>query len=157
MICFLLILLSGVAGSAEPVRGIVAAVPFVLDMPYRSDWTAEHPEVRSGTLLVLDVDPSALGLRNGPQPVLYVGAKPVEVLYRDVEAGRLVVVVPGMIEAEVVVYFGGEALPETVTVQAGSRQLAEALAAGVVPMRVPMSLTVERVADHAGIAALARK
>ncbi len=130
---------------------LVLALPFVLDVPYRSDWSAEHPEVRGGTLLVLDVDPSALVLRNGPQPVLYVGAAPVEVLHRDVAAGRLVVVVPGVMESEVAIYFGGEALPETVTVAAGQRQLAEALAAGVAPIQVPRSLSVERVADHASL------
>ena len=60
MICFVLALFSWGAEAAEPspVHGIVSAVPFVLAVPYRSDWTAEHPEVRGGTLLVIDVDPS---------------------------------------------------------------------------------------------------
>ena len=87
--------------------------------------------------------------------MLYVGAAPVEVLRRDVDAGRLVVVVPGVIEAEVAVYFGGAALPETVTVEAGQRELAAALAAGVVPMRVPQSLAGERVFDHEALAVVA--
>ncbi|GDX79954.1 hypothetical protein LBMAG42_17650 [Deltaproteobacteria bacterium] len=157
MIVFVLGLLAGVAGAAEPppVRGIVSAVPFTLSVPYRSDWSAEHPEVRSGTLLVLDVESSWLVLRNGPQPVLYVGAAPAEVLRRDVEAGRVVVVVPGAIGPEVAVFFGGEALPETVTVEAGKLELAGALAGGAVPLRVPQSATVERVLDHAGLWRLA--
>lgn len=157
MISFFLALWLGGAEAAEPsaVRGIVSALPFVLSEPYHSDWTAEHPEVRGGTLLVLDVEPSWLVLRNGPQPVLYVGAAPAEVLRRDVDAGRLVVVVPGVIEAEVAVYFGGAALPETVTVEAGAAELAAALAAGVVPLRVPQAAAAERVADHAGLWRLA--
>ena len=155
MIAFVLGLLAGAAEAAEPaepspVRGIVSAVPFVLEVPYRSDWSAEHPEVRGGTVLVLD-----LVLRNGPQPVLYVGAAPAEVLRRDVEAGRLVVVVSAAIGGEVAVFFGGEALPETVTAAAGKLELAAALAGGVVPLRVPLSLTAERVADHAGLWSLA--
>lgn len=158
MIVFVLGLLAGVAGAAEPlpVRGIVSAVPFVLTVPYRSDWAAEHSEVRGGTLLVLDVEPSWLVLRNGPQPVLYVGAAPAEVLRRDVEAGRVVVVVPGAIGGEVAVFFGGGALPETVTAAAGAAELAAALAGGVVPLRVPSSLAAVRVLDHAALLDLAR-
>lgn len=46
------------------------------------------------------------------------------------EDGRIVVGVAGPLGREVAVYFGGEALPETVTAAEGERQLAEALSAG---------------------------
>lgn len=136
------------AGEPSPIRGIVSAVPVTLATPYRSDWSAERPEVSAGTVLTLDIDPAALVLRNGPSPVLYVGAAPAEVLRRDVEAGRLVVLVPAALGPEVAVYFGGEALPETVTAAAGAEELAKALAGGLVPMRLPAVEAVRVVKDR---------
>ncbi len=148
---FVLLLQAATAGEPSPVRGILSATPFSLGAAYRSDWSAEHPEVRGGTVLVVDVDPAWLVLRNGPQPVLYVGASPAEVLRRDVEAGRIVVVVPGPLGREVAVYFGAETLPETVTAAEGERQLAAALAAGTVPLPVPAIAPTRLVIDRAGL------
>ena len=136
------------AGEPSPIRGIVSAVPVTLAAPYRSDWSAERPEVSACTVLTLDIDPATLVLRNGPSPVLYVGAAPAEVLRRDVEAGRLVVLVPAAPGPEVAVYFGGEALPETVTAAAGAEALAAALAAGVVPLRLPALGAARAVKDR---------
>lgn len=151
---FVLLMQQATAGEPSPVRGILSATPFSLGAAYRSDWSAEHPEVRGGTVLVVEVDPAWLVLRNGPQPVLYVGASPAEVLRRDVEAGRIVLVVPGPLQREVAVYFGGEALPETVTAEEGERQLAAALAAGAVPLPVPASGPARVLADRRGLLGL---
>lgn len=140
----------------SPVRAVVSATPFVLDVPYRSDWRADRPEVRAGTLLVLDVDPAALVVRDGPSPVLYVGASPAEVLARDIPAGRVTVVVPGALGPDVFAYFAaGDRLPDRVTPEEGARTLADATAAGVAPLRVPAGATARAVRDIDALEALA--
>ncbi len=134
------------------VLRVVSATPFVLVEPYRSDWSAAHPVVRGGTVLVLEVDPALLTMTNTPRPVLYVGEAPVEVLARDVDAGLVRVVVPGALGAEAFIYFGGAALPETITAEAGARELASARAAGLLPLRIPVSAAAVTVLDHAALA-----
>ncbi|MSQ01159.1 MAG: hypothetical protein EXR71_04590 [Myxococcales bacterium] len=148
-----MILLVAAGLAAEPVLRVVSATPFVLLEPYRSDWSAAHPVVRGGTVLVLQVDPALLSVTDMPRPVLYVGEAPVEVLARDVDAGQVRVVVPGPLGTEAFVYFGGAALPEMITAEAGARELAAARAGGLAALRIPASLTARTVRDHAALAA----
>ncbi len=147
-----MILLFAAALGAEPLVRVVSAAPFVLLESYRSDWSAAHPEVAGGTVLVLEVDPVLLVLTNRPGRVLYVGDAPVEILKRDVALGLVTVVVPGALSPETFIYFGSIALPETITAEAGARELAVAQAAGLQPLRIPASATVDIVLDHAALA-----
>ncbi len=115
-----------------PVRGVLYARPFTLDAPFRYDWSAEHPEVSSGLVLVLEADPALLRPRETQEPVLFVGALPAQRVTRAFESGRVVVLVPGPVDlASDPVWFGTPGLPEQVdaTTARAERGLAlEALA-----------------------------
>ena len=137
------------------VRTVRAAEPFVLDTPYRYEWSAERPEVTGGVVLTLEVAPEWLRVRDIGQPVLFVGAVPAEVVRRDPDAGLLWVVVPGALSPEVPIWFGAPLLPERVTAADGARELATAQAAGLRPLAVPQRAVARRVADHEALAALA--
>ena len=56
-----------------PVQDIVFAQPFTLDRGEVSNWRAERPEITSGYILVLKVDPDLVYPRQTAEPVLYVG------------------------------------------------------------------------------------
>lgn len=156
-------LLLSTALAAEPtllddghaVRSILAVQPFVLEHPYRYDWCAEHPWIRSGLLLVLDVDPAWLIPSDTRQAVLYAGTLPVERLNTGWPEGRLIVVVPGAPDlAHTPMYFGGYELPERVTAQAGLALLALAHQRGLEPPPLETIAASVTLADHAAVAAL---
>lgn len=145
--------------AGESVR-IVSATPFSLQVPYTYEWSADGIEVRSGTLLVLEVDPAWLVPRDVHVPVLYVGAVPAERLIADPTVGRLVVVVPGSFDGTTPIYFGGFTLPERVTAAEGVATLAAARARGAMaqpagPSGVPVVLVDRRglLAEGANAAA----
>ena len=161
-------LLFGLAAAAEPadvdlstapdaagvaaVRAVVRAEPFVLELPYRYDWSAAHPTVQSGTRLVLSVDPEWLAVRDARMPTLFVEGVPAEVLWRDPVTSTMGVVVPLALSGTVQVWFGPPVLPETVTAEDGARALAAARAGGATGFLVPASLAPIRLADHAALA-----
>lgn len=98
-----------------PVRGLLYARPFTLDTPFRYEWSAEHPEVRSGLMLVLEADPALLRPRETQEPVLFVGSLPAQRVTRAFESGRVVVLVPGPVDlAADPIWFGTPGLPEQV-------------------------------------------
>jgi len=98
-----------------PVRGLLYARPFTLETPFRYDWSAEHPEVRSGLMLVLEADPALLRPRETQEPVLFVGSLPAQRTSRGFESGRVVVLVPGPVDlAADPIWFGTPGLPEQV-------------------------------------------
>jgi len=98
-----------------PVRGLLYARPFTLETPFRYDWSAEHPEVRSGLMLVLEADPALLRPRETQEPVLFVGSLPAQRTSRGFESGRVVVLVPGPVDlAADPIWFGAPGLPEQV-------------------------------------------
>jgi hypothetical protein len=60
------------------VKRILAARPFTLQRSYTYDWSKARPQVSSGTLVVLEVDPAYVVPRNATAgPVLYAGDMPV--------------------------------------------------------------------------------
>ena len=152
-----LLLLPAPAAAEEgltAVRAVRAAEPFVLDTPYRYEWSAEHPEVSGGVVLTLEVAPEWLRVRDIGQPVLFVGAVPAEVVRRDADAGLIWVVVPGALGPEVPIWFGAPLLPERVTATDGARELAAAQASGLRSLAIPQRAAARRVADHDALAAL---
>ncbi len=129
--------------ACHAVRSVVSATPFTLTTPYRYEWSADALDVTSGTLLVLDVDPTWLVPSDTHQPTLFAGALPVERIGTGYPSGRLVVVVPAVVDvARAPLYFSGSDLPERVDAAAGKRALDAATAAGCAPLQVPAAKAV---------------
>lgn len=122
------------------VHAVLSAIPFQLEAAYSYDWTAEHPMIQSGTVLVLDVDPAWLVPSDVHQAVLYVGTVPAERLNTGFPDGRLLVIVPpGVDVARSPIYFSGYDLPERIDATAGKKALADAMARGCAPLPVTLS------------------
>jgi hypothetical protein len=118
----------------DAVRELLYARPFVLERPYEYLWTAEKPEIRSGMILVVEVDPEYARPRQLGVPVLYVGARPAELANVGYESGRMIVIVPGDTDlAASPVYFGSTEFPERVDAERGRRELQAALGVGIAP------------------------
>ena len=131
-----------VLDDGRAVHAIISAQTFNLEQSYRYDWSAAHPAVSEGLLLELDVDPAWLKPSDTRQAVLYAGAVPVERLNTGWPSGRLWVIVPGPPAGELLLYFGGYELPETVTEAQGRDAEAEARKRGLKPLQVPPSAPV---------------
>lgn len=117
-----------------PVRGVLYARPFTLDAPFRYDWSAEHPEVSSGLVLVLEADPALLRPRETQEPVLFVGSLPAQRVTRAFESGRVVVLVPGPVDlASDPVWFGTPGLPEQVDATTARAERGLAAQAAIAP------------------------
>ena len=117
-----------------PVRGLLYARPFTLETPFRYDWSAEHPEVRSGLVLVLEADPALLRPRETQEPVLFVGSLPAQRTSRGFESGRVVVLVPGPVDlAADPIWFGTPGLPEQVDAAAARAERGLAARAAIGP------------------------
>ena len=116
-----------------PIRGLLYARPFTLETPFRYDWSAEHPEVRDGLMLVLEADPALLRPRETQEPILFVGSLPAQRVTRAFESGRVVLLVPGPVDlAADPIWFGTPGLAEQVdaTVARAERGLAARAAIG---------------------------
>ena len=118
-----------------PVRNVLYARPFTLEAGFRSDWSAERPEVREGTILVLEADPALLRPRETAEPILYVGPYVAQRISRAHESGRVVAFVPGRVDLAVEpVWFGTPGLPEQVDAAAVRAERALADAARIRPL-----------------------
>ncbi|MCU0254824.1 MAG: hypothetical protein MUE47_09845 [Acidobacteria bacterium] len=116
------------------VRGLVYARPFTLDTPFRYDWSAEHPEVSSGLMLVLEADPALLRPRETQEPILFVGSLPAQRVTRAFESGRVVVLIPGEVDlAADPIWFGTPGLPEQVDAAAARAERDRAARAAIAP------------------------
>jgi hypothetical protein len=82
--------------SAAPgsVHSILHIQPFRLAESYTHKWRAEQPAVRSGFLVVLEVDAAAFTPRQGLEPVLQFGAETVQRINHGHLDGRLIGLVP---------------------------------------------------------------
>lgn len=123
----------------SPVE-LLLAQPFVLDRAATHWYRAEQPSYTSGYLLVLKVDPALAVARQVAMPVLYVGAETAEPINVGETSGRLVVLVPASLRQDgtpdldltrTPIFFGTPDLPERVTSQMASAELARARAQGV--------------------------
>lgn len=107
----------------SPVRALVLARPFTLAEPYVNSWRLERPRVRSGWLLVLEVDPRFVQPRQVAMPVLLLGGQTVECVNFGFDSGRVIAIVPAAVNergeplvdlAASPVWFGAPELPERV-------------------------------------------
>lgn len=117
-----------------PAGTILLARPFTLDQSFTFGWSADHPEVTHGWILVLEVEPQLIRPRETQEPILFVGPFVAQQINGNFATGRVVVIVPGDVDFQNdLVWFGSSGLPE----QTGPKQvLAErnkAVAAGIRP------------------------
>ena len=105
-----------VAGMTQvPVKGILAAQRFTLAEPYEDNWSPDNAKIASGTLLVLDVDPTLVAPRESLNSVLYVGGRPVRRLNRGDVSGHVLVIVPSSVDVDAPMWLGAPDVPETLT------------------------------------------
>lgn len=123
--------------NGDSVQRLLYARTFQLDEGYTYYWTKEQPTVETGTMIVVEVDPSFAYPRQVGVPVLYVGNTPAEITNIGYHSGRLIVVVPGEIDlATTPIFFGSTELPEMVTKERGDLELAAAVEMGIRPFSV---------------------
>jgi len=134
------------ASAAEnrgPVRDLVFAQAFKLDKSYPHTWRKEQPQVSSGYVLVLAVDPEFVRPKQVAEPVLYVGNQTAERINAADVSGRLVVIVPSAVNARgevdldlgsVPIWFGTPELPERIDAAQLNAELTAALRKGVRPL-----------------------
>jgi hypothetical protein len=140
-ICVFVVAIHAMASESPPVPATPAAVsdlvyarPFTLAEGYEYNWSADRPIVRSGTLVVLRVDPDLVLPRNSAEPVLYAGNQPVQRLNRGYESGHVIAIIPGEIDlTQTPIWFGRPGLPERINTQTVESERALADAADIRP------------------------
>lgn len=127
-----------------PIEDIILAKPFTLSEGYTFDWSKTAPAVRSGTILVLKVDPALVVPRDALQPVLYAGDSPVQIISGGYPSGTLIGIVPGNVSlSDAPIWFGRPGLPERATPEVIKEERALAERAGIAP---PSDETLARAA-----------
>ena len=100
---------------AGAVRKLLLARPFTVAQPYEHAWRREKPQVSSGWVLVVEVDPAMSEPHQHAMPVLCVGEQTAEPVNFGQPSGNVVAIVPGAIdESNLSVWFGPPDLPEQV-------------------------------------------
>lgn len=136
-------LLVATAGAETPslpstpvaVTRVLYARSFSLQTPFRYDWSADHPEVREGMMLVIECDPALVRPRETEEPVLYVGSYPAQRVAPQPGSNRLVVLVPAVVDlAKEPIWFGTPGLPEAIDAGVVMRERALATDARIVPL-----------------------
>lgn len=118
------------------IDDLLYARPFRLERGFRFQWSAEHPTVSEGLILVLDVPSELVYPRETAEPVLYVGGQPAQRVNRAYPSGRLIALVPGHVDlATTPIWFGAPELPERVDTRMAGEESARAAAAGIVAPR----------------------
>jgi hypothetical protein len=117
---------------ATGVHGLFVARPFRLAEPYANRWRADGGAIRSGWLVVLEVDRALVEPRSELEPVLYAGDSVVERINHGHASGHVIGVVPGAAPLDATPFWFGEpGLPERVTAASLARERVAAERAGV--------------------------
>lgn len=120
--------------NGDSVQRLLYARTIELDEGYTYSWTHEQPELKTGTVLVLEVDPDFAYPRQVGVPVLYVGNTPAELTNIGYLSGRMVVIVPGEVDLTTTpIFFGSTELPSQVTKERGDAELQAARDMGIRP------------------------
>ena len=135
------ILLAAVPAAADALPATPSAATRLLHVsqfeiaePFPFTWHADRLPVERGTILVIEVAPELIRPRQTAEPVLYVGDQPAWRAGGYNPAGIVVAFVPGQVDlGEAPVWFGSPELPERVTPEIATRELALARAAGIRP------------------------
>jgi hypothetical protein len=140
-----------------PIDEIVSITPFTLEESYTFHWRAERPEVRTGYVLVLKVNPDLVYPRQTPEPVLFVGKQTAERVNVGHESGHVVAIVPAVLDdpgspdyldlETALIWFGTPQLPEQVDAATVEREHARAAKAGI---RAMPQAQIEAARDRDG-------
>lgn len=97
------------------VRKLVLARPFTVAESYTHMWRREKPQVSSGWIFVLEVDPSMTEPHQHAMPVLCAGDQTAEPVNFGQPSGNVVAIVPDPLDTpNLTVWFGPPDLPEQV-------------------------------------------
>jgi hypothetical protein len=122
----------GKASGPSAALAIVEIYPFNLGTGYRYNWLASQPDVTSGLLVVLKVDPEYVVPQNAAEPVLYAGDRTVQRLNQGDRSGYVIGIIPGEVDlATAPIWFGRPELPERVTPEIIAEERALAERAGI--------------------------
>lgn len=141
------------------VEDVVYIAPFALEQGYGYDWRQERPFIKSGTLVVFQVNPDYVYPRNAAEPVLYAGTQTAQRLNQGNESGFVIAIIPGEIElSREPVWFGAPELPERVNAETIAAERATAEKAGIRPFEADkvQAVTQERI-GASDLAALLRE
>jgi hypothetical protein len=124
-VCILMVAIHAIAkelprvpATPSAVKDIVFARPFTLAKGYTDTWRKDRPIVKSGTLVVIKVNPALVTPRNSLEPVLYAGNQVVQRLNHGHKSGFVIGIIPGEIDlSKAPIWFGRPELPERVTTQ----------------------------------------
>lgn len=129
-----------VPATPAAVKDIVYARPFTVEQGEINYWRAEKPEIVSGYIIVVEVNPDLVYPRQTLEPVLYVGDQTAQRLNVGYESGFVVALVPGELEGDnkldltkAPIWFGTPELPERVDAQRIREEKALAVNAGIKP------------------------
>lgn len=116
----------------QSVLGVERIQPFNLDKSFRYGWRLNHPEVRSGLLVVFKVNPEMVVPRDALEPVLYAGNQTVQRLNHGHESGFVIGIIPEKMDlSKEPVWFGAPALPERIDAEMIRMERAKAERAGI--------------------------
>jgi hypothetical protein len=116
----------------RPVIDVERIQPFRLEQAFKYDWRRDHPDVRSGLLVVFKVDRDLVTPRNALEPVLYAGNQTVQRLNHGHESGFVIGIIPGQIDlSKEPVWFGTPALPERIDAEMIAKERTKAKRSGI--------------------------
>ncbi|MDA1007860.1 MAG: hypothetical protein O2800_02495 [Planctomycetota bacterium] len=130
---------------ATPARvgEIVWARPFTVEVPWASDWRADHPTTSCGWIVVLRAESGMCFPRQVASPVLMANDMPVEVI-EPVQGGTLVVAIvradpnaqslPNVALSSITLWWSAPALPEQITAAAAQESWNAASQGGMKPV-----------------------
>ncbi len=110
--------------------------PFQLEKSYKYDWRMERPEVKTGLLVVIKVDPNLVTPKNLLEPVLYAGNQTVQRLNHGHESGYVIGIIPEQIDlSQEPIWFGSPALPERVDKDMIAKERTKAERSGIAKLK----------------------
>jgi hypothetical protein len=125
----------------QQVIDIVRIQPFRLEKSYQYDWRSERPDVSSGLLIVIKVDPKLVTPTNALEPVLYAGNQTVQRINQGNESGFVIGIIPGQIDlSKEPVWFGTPDLPERIDEKMITIERASAKRSGI---KAPKSTDIQ--------------
>ncbi len=124
-----------VPSTPAAIDAVLYARPFALEESFTYYWNKDRPQVTSGTLLVLKVDPQLVIARQLSEPVLFVGDQTAQRVNQGDKSGRVIAIVPGKVDlTKDPIWFGTPQLPERVDAATISTERAKADVAKIKPL-----------------------
>jgi hypothetical protein len=116
------------------VDNVLYARAFELTNGEKFLWSKERPDIKTGTLLVLEVDTALVFPRAAAMPVLYVGDRTAQRVNDGHKSGRVIAIVPGEVDLlKDPIWFGTPDLPDRVDANMAKAERSLADAAGIKP------------------------